>query len=231
MPVYNEAFVIEQVVKDFSSTVISQIPGSRLIIMEDGSDDGTKDILNSLNRRIHFTLISATHRKGYARAFKDALKAAGTDLIFFSDSDGQHNPRDVLKMLRELDGFDIVSGYKHPRRDPFYRIFISHVYNRLFFLLFGLRMKDINSGFKLMRKAVVDDILPDIQDMQYCVMSEFILKSFLSGYRIKEIGVDHFSRRQGSTNIFKPVKLPSIILKVVEGLLRIKIHYRKDPNG
>ena len=127
MPVYNEAGIIEKVIEHFHRHVIRQRPGSRLIVIEDGSDDGTKDILKSLNRRIPFTLISAEKRKGYTRAFKDALKTADTELIFFSDSDGQHNPRDVFKMLREIGGFDIVGGYKHPRRDPLYRRWMSRM--------------------------------------------------------------------------------------------------------
>jgi len=229
MPVFNEARVIEKVITDFYSIVIKQMPGSRLIIMEDGSDDGTKDILKNLKRKIPFTLISTKYRKGYTRAFKDALKNAGADLIFFSDSDGQHNPYDVLHILGERRGFDIVSGCKSPRRDPFYRQFISKIYNTFFFLLFGLKMKDINSGFKLIRKTVVDQVLPEVQDMEYCVMSEFILKSFLSGYKIKEIPVDHFSRRHGSTNIFKPRRLPFIIAKTIKDLLHIKLKYRKHP--
>ena len=92
------------------------------------------------------------------------------------------------------------------------------------------KIKDINSGFKLIRKTVVDDILSDIQDMRYCVMSEFILKAFLSGYKIKEIRVDHFPRKHSDSNIFTPAKLPSIIVEVIKSLVRIKITYRKDSN-
>ncbi len=228
MPVYNEAGVIEEVIKDLYVIVIKKKPDSKFIIMEDGSDDGTKDILKKLNQKIPFMLVSGKNRKGYTKAFKDALKMAKTEFIFFSDSDGQHNPCDVLRMLNEIDGFDIVSGYKYPRRDPFYRLVMSKIYNFLFFVLFGLKMKDINSGFKLIRKNVVDDILSDIQDMQHCVMSEFIIKSFLSGYKIKEIGVEHFPRKHGSTNIFNPAKLPFIIAGVIKSLVRIKLNYRKD---
>jgi len=229
MPVYNEAPVIEKVIADFHAIVIKNEPGFKLIVMEDGSNDGTKDILNELNRKIPFTLITTKGRKGYTRAFRDALKIAGTDLVFFTDSDGQHNPHDVFKMLAELGAFDIVSGCKCPRRDPFHRRFMSKIYNNFFFLLFGLKVKDINSGFKLIRKKVVDDILPEVQDMRHCVMSEFILKSFLRGYRIKEVPVDHFPRPQGSTNIFKPKELPFIIAGIIRSLLRIKLRYGKHP--
>jgi len=81
IPVYNEAGIIGKVIEDFHAKVIRQRPGSRLIVMEDGSDDGTKNILENLHCRIPFTLISAEKRKGYTRAFKDALKTADTERV------------------------------------------------------------------------------------------------------------------------------------------------------
>ena len=63
--------------------------------------------------------------------------------------------------------------------------------------------------------------------MRHCVMSEFMLKSYLSGYRIREVPVDHFPRPHGSTNIFKPARLPLIIGGLIRSLLRIRLRYRK----
>lgn len=226
IPVFNETAVIEGVVRDFYTKVVRDIPGARLIIAEDGSTDGTKEKLNSLSREIPFTLLSGRERKGYTKAFKDALRIAKTELIFFSDSDGQHDPADIFKLLKEMSGHDIVSGYKCPRRDPRHRIIISKFYNLLVWLLFGLKMKDIDSGFKLMKKQVIDNVLDDVVSFQHCVMSEFILKAYLRGYKIKEVPVNHYPRKTGSTSIFHPGRLPFIIVGLVHGLLKIKLSYR-----
>ena len=94
-------------------------------------------------------------------------------------------------------------------------------------VLFGLRMKDIDSGFKLIRKRVIDQILPGVKDMKYCVMSEFILRAYLSGYKIKEIPVHHFPRVHGSTAIFHPYKLPGIIYGLIRNLFAIKQEFQK----
>jgi glycosyltransferase involved in cell wall biosynthesis len=230
IPVYNEAEVIEDVVRGFHEKVIKKIPGATLIIAEDGSTDGTKEILSRLKEEIPFVSISGKERKGYTRAFKDALRMTETDLIFFSDSDGQHDPADVFKLLKEIDANDVVSGYKSPRRDPFHRVAISKVYNILIFLLFGLKMKDIDSGFKLIRKKVIESVLDDVTRMEYCVMSEFILKAHLAGYKIKEVPITHYARESGTTAIFSPAKLPSIIIGLIKNLLEIKWNRLRNRN-
>lgn len=227
MPVYNEGSTVERVVRDFYEKVVKKIPNARFIIAEDGSTDGTKEILSRLNREIPFVLVSGEERKGYAKAFIDALSAADTELVFFSDSDGQHDPQEVFKLLKEIDNNDIVSGYKSPRRDPMNRVVISKVYNFLIRLLFGLKLKDIDSGFKLIRKKVIAGVLSDVTRMKYCVMSEFILKAHLAGYKIKEIPVSHYPRISGKSRIFNPLALPGVIAEIIENLFEIKFDHIK----
>ena len=227
IPVYNEVGVIEQVVRNFYEKVVKKIPDTTFIIAEDGSTDGTKDILRKLNKEIPFVLISGSERKGYTKTFKDTLNIAKTELVFFSDSDGQHEPEDFFKLLKEIDENDIVSGYKLPRRDPLYRTVFSKAYNLLIYLLFSLKMKDIDSGFKLIKKRVIDNVLNDITVFKYCVMSEFILRACLAGYRIKEIPVSHYPRKSGKTTIFRPKKLPSIIPGLIKNLFEIRFSYFK----
>jgi len=228
IPVYNEAGVIESVIRTLHEKVIKKIPNARLIIAEDGSTDGTKEILNNLKKVIPFILISGKERKGYTKAFKDALRTAETKLVFFSDSDGQHDPADIFKLLKEFKDNDIISGCKSIRRDSIHRIIISKAYNLLIYLLFGLKMNDIDSGFKLIKKEVIDNILNDVTSLNYCVMSEFILKAYMKGYKIKEIPITHYPRKSGATTIFTLTKLPLIIIKIIKGLLQIKFAYLKN---
>ncbi|MCK5215534.1 MAG: glycosyltransferase family 2 protein [Candidatus Omnitrophica bacterium] len=225
MPVYNEAESIAQVIRQYYEGIILKRPNIKLIIAEDGSTDGTKDILQELKIEMDFELISGRDRKGYTKAFKDALAYSETEWVFFSDSDGQHDPQDILMMMEESDGFDIVSGCKSPRRDPRHRVFIANVYNTLIRAMFGLNIKDVDSGFKLIRKTVIEDILPQVHLMKYCVMSEFIIRSYLSGYKIKEVPVRHYPRASGNTSIFHLNKLPGIIMGLIGNLRDIKKEY------
>lgn len=228
IPVYNEAGVIEKVIDGFYEKVVKKIPGVKFIIAEDGSTDGTREILNRINKKVPFTLIINKERKGYTTAFKDALRIADTELVFFSDSDGQHDPEDIFKLLKEIGSSDIVSGYKSPRRDPVYRAILSKIYNFLFYLLFGLKTRDINSGFKLIKRQVIGVILGQVTTMEYCAMSEFILRAHLAGYKISEVPVTHHRRKSGETSIFGFRKLPFIIARIARDLFKIKLDLLKN---
>lgn len=228
IPVYNEAGSIEKTLNDIQETVIKRIPGSELIIAEDGSTDGTREMLEGLKAGIPFTLISSPRRKGYAMAFKDSLMLARKPLVFFSDSDGQHDPEDIFRLLREIEGNDIVSGCKSPRRDRLYRVVISRLYNLIIGLVFGLWMRDIDSGFKLIRKEVIEKILPEVDTMDYCVMSEFVLRAYLEGFKIKEVPVRHIARSTGPSRVFRVPELPAIALGLLRNLFSIRCNYKKD---
>lgn len=225
IPVYNEAGVIEDVVRGMYDRVVRKVAGARFIVAEDGSTDGTKEILAELQKTIPFELMAGSRRKGYTRAFKEALTRAGTDFVFFCDSDGQHDPEDFFKLCACIAHADIVGGYKSPRRDPWHRLLLSRGYNGLVRLIFGLKTRDIDSGFKLIRKKVVDDIMGNVGDFRCCVMSEFVIKAYLSGYKIAEVAVSHFPRQSGATSLFPPQRLPGIILRVLRDLYLTKRYF------
>ena len=224
IPVYNEAAVIESVVRDLYGKVIRKIPGATLTVAEDGSTDGTKGILARLNTELPFILSSAADRKGYTAAFKNALGSIDADWVFFSDSDGQHEPEDIFKLLAEAGDNDIISGYKRTRHDPLYRVIISKAYNLLIRALFGLNLKDIDSGFKLIRASVIKAVLPEVGKFRYCVMSEFVLRAHLKGYRVKELPVTHYPRKCGQSAIFSPAKLPLIAWGLLKNLWELKFY-------
>ncbi|MFH0826605.1 MAG: glycosyltransferase family 2 protein [Candidatus Omnitrophota bacterium] len=223
--VYNEEEIIEDVIKGFYNKVIRNVPKARLIIAEDGSTDGTKRILQRLITEIPFHLIESRFRKGYTHALKDALCSAQTELLFFSDADGQHEPEDFFRLLAAIDDFGIVSGCRVNRRDPMHRLILSKIYNMLIFLLFGLRTTDINSGFKLITKEVFNAVRDDIGYFEYCAASELVLRAYLKGYKIQELPVCHMPRAVSKTKIFTTPQLPFIVGKCIKSLLKIRFAF------
>jgi glycosyltransferase involved in cell wall biosynthesis len=179
IPVYNEAHIIENLVKSYYNEVIAKIPGSELIIAEDGSTDGTKDILKKLRKKLPFILISGNIRKGYNKAVKDALAMPKNDIIFFSDSSGQHSPGDFFKLAREIGKYDMVIGYKHARKDPHFRIILSKGYNLITRLLFGVPLHDINCGFRIIKREVVKNLLKETTTfkLKFSLSTKFQIQS------------------------------------------------------
>lgn len=224
IPVHNEVDIIEQVIRNYYSEVISKISGSEFIIAEDGSNDGTKEVLQRVAKELPITVVSSNERKGYARAVWDAFKLPKNNIIFFSDSDGQHSPGDFWKMITFIDDFDIITGYKFARQDSRIRCFISSVMNFIIWVIFGIRLRDINCGFRVMRKEVVDSILEDriISDF---ISTEFIIRVHKKGYRVAEIPIRHYSRPYGDSRWLSPKKLPRIIIKLLFNFLMIKAEF------
>lgn len=222
MPVYNEARVIERVVRSYYNGFFKKCKNSEFIVAEDGSNDGTKDVLKRLNREIPFRLVTSSTRKGYVKGVRDALKLAKKDYIFFSDSGGGHDPTDFLKLAEFMKNYDMVMGYKKIRKDPLNRIFLSRGYNFMIGLIFNIWFKDIDCGFRIIKKDVLDDVLKETKTLNYCIFSEFTIRACKKGYKIKEYPVKHFRRYLDKIKTFKPMKLPKIILSLFAGLLRIR---------
>ena len=126
LPVFNEASSIEKTLIEIHETLNEKI-NYEFIISEDGSTDGTKDILKSLSKKLPMNLISDTQRKFYSKAVIDGIKKASSDYLLIMDSDGQCDPLDILKFWNFRHDSDLINGYREPRYDFAYRKFISKV--------------------------------------------------------------------------------------------------------
>lgn len=224
IPIHNEVEIIEKVVRGFHREVISKIPGSEFIIAEDGSTDGTKEVLNRLVKELPITVVSSNERKGYSKAVRDALKLPKNEIIFFSDSDDQHSPCDFWKLMPFIDDFDIVSGYKCPRSDAAFRLFISKVMNMLIFFIFGCFLRDINSGFKMFKKKSLNALLENYEGLDF-ISTELLIKAFLMKFNVAEVPVLHFERKFGESRGLPTSKLPIKISKLLAGLIKIKLRF------
>lgn len=224
IPVYNEAGLIDSLVRSYYNRVIKKIPKSELIVAEDGSSDGTKEILIKLKKDVPFRLVSGKERKGYNKAVKDALRIPKNDIILFSDSSGQHNPADFFKMAKYIDDYDMVIGYKYLRKDPTWRVFFSRIYNFLIKIFFGFDVRDINCGFRIIKKKVIDDVLKETGTFKkYCVFSEFTLRAYKKGYKIKEVPIHHEWRTVGEKKSFSLWNILKVVLILVLDIVRLRI--------
>ena len=226
-PVYNEAKAIENVISEFYTEVGSKIP-SRVIVVEDGSIDGTKELLEKLGKKIPMTVITGKQRKGYSKAIIEGLKNVDTEYVFLTDSDGQHFANDFWAFYELRDKYDILSGWRARRADPFHRKLMSKTFQTMATILFQLySLRDLTAPSRLMRSDVAKSVAHECRYMKESFWTELTIRAHENGYTIKEIPINHRNRVGGSTNVYLPFKIPKIVLDQLIGLLRLWLELKR----
>lgn len=196
LPVFNEKDNIEKAVSSIS-TIFPQFTNNfEVIIVNDGSTDGSTELLSQLaaNNKI-FKVIHHKENKGYGASLVSGFKSAKCPLIFFMDSDLQFDISEIQKLLNYIDEFDIVVGYRIKRKDSSYRLAISSLFNFFVRHTFGIPIRDINCAFKLFHRDIIDQI--NLTSQGSMINTEFISKALRMGRTIKEVGVNHYPRKEG----------------------------------
>jgi hypothetical protein len=229
MPVSNEADVIEFVIEEWISDVFRFLPkGSEFIFDEAGSNDGTNEILHKLS--LKYSFIKVFHRKkkdGFGNAAKRLFSRASCPLVFFSDSDGQYLPSDFWKIAKFCnDNYDLIRGAKIGRKDPFIRRLSSAFFGKFIQFLFNTSYLDYNSGFFLIKRDVLSNLLPLLRSMPTLVNTELLLRAELENYSIKQVYVLHRRRKYGTSRGLNPSTYFLHALFAINGLYKIKASYR-----
>ena len=167
-----------------------------VIFVDDGSTDGTFDVLTTLHElNPHIIVLQFRRNFGKSAALSAGFAEAEGEVVFTMDGDLQDNPVEIPRFLAKLDeGYDLVSGWKYPRLDPLTKTFPSKLWNLLLRMTTGVNLHDFNCGFKAYRRDVV-------QDMQlYGELYRYIpVLADQKGYRVTEIQVAHRPRLHGTS--------------------------------
>ena len=167
-----------------------------IIVVDDGSRDGSAAVVE-MQRRLdpRVRLLRHPTNVGYGAALRSGLRAARGDFVFFTDADLQFDLGEIEMLLAHAGDFDIVAGYRAPRRDPWRRRVLAFGWAALVDALFGLRVRDIDCAFKVFRRPVLD-ALP-IESIGAFVNTELLLRARGKGFRIREVPVTHHPRVAG----------------------------------
>jgi glycosyltransferase involved in cell wall biosynthesis len=220
---FNEEEAIEGVVRGFYEKVVLRIPGSELIVAEDGSTDRTPEILKKLKEEFpSIRLEQQKERRGYVNAFKVAMSYPKNDIIVFCDSSGKHDPEDVWKMYPLMENHEMVIGYKIKRADPFYRLLLTQVFNFFVNSYFGVAFKDIDCPLRLMNRRAFADIAKQEWKEKALINFELTLRFYFRGYRLAQIPVSHKARQSGESRGLPLSKIPKVIKNVLINFSAIK---------
>ena len=194
VPLFNEEHTLEALYHEIAAALQSRGEPFEVVFVDDGSTDGSFSSLTRLHDSVANVRVVRFRRNfGKAAALQAGFLHARGDVIVTIDADLQDDPAEIPLLLARLDeGYDLVSGWKSNRRDPFVRRFLSKIFNGLVVLLSGVHLHDVNCGLKAYRADVV-------QGMRiYGELHRFIpVLAHFRGFRITEVAVNHRPRAHG----------------------------------
>lgn len=202
-PAYNDSGTIASLVIRAVQVAGTLTPDFEVIVVNDGSQDATPLILDELAEQYpdHVRIVHHPVNRGYGGALKSGFAAASKDLVFYTDGDAQYDPAEMTALWTCLTSdVDWVNGYKLSRSDPFHRIVIGRVYHHMVKLLFGLRVRDVDCDFRLMRRRIFDVVRLEKNSGVICL--EMMKKFQDAGFRVAEVPVHHYHRTYGKSQFF-----------------------------
>jgi len=199
IPAYNEAGSIKEVVKEAEEVLTKGGFAGEILVVDDGSTDGTTEILEELSQTVpNLRIILHTVNQGIAAAMMSGYKSARGEWIFFNSADAQVSMSYLLEFITQSKHKDIIVGYFEHRQDGPVRYFFSRIYHMIVGYLFGIHLRNINA-LKLFRREIFN---PHQEwSGSLCVDLELLLHAMDRGDRIGEVLVEHTAREFGYTKV------------------------------
>lgn len=194
VPVYNEELNVDELHERLVQVLNDR---TEIIFVDDGSTDSTPQRLREIAARdSRVRLVRFRRNFGQTAALSAGIDHARGRTIVPIDGDLQNDPRDIPRLLAKLDeGYDVVSGWRVHRKDPFHRRLPSTVANRLISWISGVRLHDYGCSLKAYRRSVLEDV------RLYGEMHRFVpIYASWQGARVTEMAVDHHPRTRGKSN-------------------------------
>lgn len=225
VPAHDEADTIEAVLDELIAA-LSSWANPRVIVCEDGSRDGTPEVVRELAQRLPVVLRSSRARLGYGPALLGGLEQVRTEHALIFDGDGQYDPRDAVKLFERREQADIVLGRRAPRHDPPLRLLMSATFGAAYQGLFHTPVRDPSCSLALLRRATVSPILREVRRMPYGFWWELVARAHAAGLTVVERDVRHRARANGVSRAFPLRSIPRATLGQLRGLGRLWMDLR-----
>jgi glycosyltransferase involved in cell wall biosynthesis len=209
-PVYKDELTVRRVTEK-SLEVLREIADEyEVIIVNDCSPDRSGEIAEELARE--YDCVRVIHHEnnlGYGAAIRSGFAAAKYEWIGFTDGDDEYEIRDLKKLFKLKDYYDLIITFRYVKLYSTFRIFVSWVYNVCLRFLFRTNYRDISTGLRLARKSLIDET--ELTSMSPFIGAELTIKTMLKGYRVGEVGIQTFPREFGrgsatsTANIYKTI--------------------------
>ncbi len=214
-PAYNDEATIGSLVIAALQTLPRVTEDYEVLVVNDGSSDHTAEVLDVLAGLYpQVRVIHHAQNRGYGGALRSGFANARKEWVFYTDGDGQYDPRELVQLVAALrHDVDVVNGYKMARSDPLYRIVIGRLYHHFTRVAFGIRLRDVDCDFRLIRRRILETIPLESDTGTICV--EMIRKFQEAGCRIVEVPVHHYHRVAGRSQFFRFRRLCRVALHLL----------------
>ncbi len=207
LPAFNEEENIINVLNEILRVAPKFADKFEVLVINDGSTDKTADEVSKISQKHTMVkLVSHKNNQGYGAALKTGFYESQFEYITYMDSDGQFDFSEISKLVPQLEMFDVVVGYRIKRADKKTRVIIGHLWTYLMGLLLGVKLRDIDCGFKIMRREVIDKI-PKLESNGATISAELLAKAKKKGFKIKEVGLEHKPRKFGKATGGNPIHI------------------------
>jgi glycosyltransferase involved in cell wall biosynthesis len=204
LPAHNEEAAIASTVNSVLQTLAGWMPDFEVIVVNDGSQDQTGAILDSIAaENPHLKVIHHPANQGYGAALVSGFEACRKDFVFFMDSDGQFDIRDLERFFPLLDEYDAVLGYRIKRQDTWMRKANAWGWKMLVRRIFGVRVRDVDCAFKIYKGSFFREYRLETRGAM--INTEILYKLRRAGYTYTQIGVHHLPRNGGKATGAKPI--------------------------
>ncbi len=205
IPVYDEQESLPQLFKELKDVLIKMSYDYEIVIVDDGSRDGSWDLISKVARSDEkIKAIRLLKNYGQTAAIQVGFDSISGDLVMVMDGDGQNDPADIPALISKIEeGYDVVSGFRHKRKDSLIRRFFSYFGNLLIRKTTGLNIHDVGCSLKVYRKEWIENfkLLGEMHRIFIVYLAEM-------GAKVAEINVNHRKRiggysKYGLTRVIK----------------------------
>jgi glycosyltransferase involved in cell wall biosynthesis len=227
-PCYNDEATIASVVKLAFETIDEVGADGEVIVIDDGSTDGSPQVLKELQDLFpRLRVVTHEQNRGYGGALLSGFAAATLQWVFYTDGDGQFDPAELaLLVAKASPDVDVVQGYKIRRADSLARRVIGRVYHRVVSVMFGLHVRDTDCDFRLIRRSVLERVHLEHTTGVICV--EMVRKLQDAGARFVEVPVHHYPRIYGRSEFFRVGSVARMLRDLVRLWFRLVVLKRGD---
>ena len=223
-PIHNEYENLKQLIKEWDNELKKLKDYSfEFVLVEDGSTDGTKELIKEIEKNYPILNLSSEKKRGYTKAVLDGIYSSSGNYILCTDSDNQIKVNSLIENIKNFPtDQSFLIGFRNPRKDSLNRIIYSKLFKVLHNMLFNSKLKDPSCPFVIGQKETFELLPKDHLNM----MTEGFWWGFVAickkkNINLKEVPILHHKRKKGVAG-YGLASLPGIILRNVYGLLKIK---------